>query len=121
MPPAITAAAPCAAGVTLITLSAVPASGSLSFDSTVIVAVPLSSSTVTASLPACGWQSTCTETVASLLLVVPSFARYLNEAGPQTPGPGRNMKAPDGESVTAPPIADPGESTAAGPPRAEAL
>src|SRR4051812_2394483 len=86
-----------------------------------MVLVPLSSSTLTLSAPACGWQSTTIDTVASLLSVVPSLAWYLNEAGPQTPAPGMNRNAPLGESDTVPPAAEPADRTAVRPFRAKSL
>src|SRR4029078_13686834 len=109
MPPDRIEVAPCAAAPTAVTASGGTGSGSVSFDSTVIVVVPLSSRTVRLSPVAWGRQSTTIATVASLLSVAPSFARYLNETGPHTPAPGMNRKAPLGERATVPPTSDPSE------------
>src|SRR4029078_11136334 len=100
MPPDRIEVAPCAAAPTAVTVSVWPGSGSVAFDRTVIVVVPLSSRTVRLSPVACGRQSTTIATVASLLSVEPSFARYLNETGPHTPAPGMNRKARLGDSCT---------------------
>src|SRR3954462_3310566 len=103
---------PWAAGPMLVTVSTWPGSGSLSFDSTVIVVVPLSSRTVSASPAACGWQSTTIDTVASLLSAGPSFARDVNEAGPPTSAPGVNLNAPLAARSTVPPTVEPADRTA---------
>src|SRR5919199_4368376 len=112
MPPGATADTPCAGAVTLMTVRVCPGSGSVSLASTVMVLVPLSSSTVTTSLPGSGVQSIRIDTVASLLLFVPSDARYLKDAGPHAPAAGVNVNAPLSARVTVPFNADPGDSTA---------
>src|SRR4029078_3788281 len=117
MPPDMIDVTPCEAAPTLVTVSAWPGSGSVSFDSTVIVVVPPSSNTVTLSGVACGGQSTTIETVASLLSAAPSFARYLKEAGPHTPAPGMKRNATLGASGPVPPTSDPADSTAVSPSR----
>src|SRR5207237_9208321 len=118
MPLPTIATAPCAAVETLVIVRVWPGSGSMSFDRTVMVLVPLSSRTVTVSSPVRGRQSIRIETVASLLLVVPSVAVYLNEALPQAPAFGVNVNAPLGARSTVPAIGDPGDNTALRPSRA---
>ena|SRR2546421_1881806 len=118
MPPGATAATPCDGAVTLATINVWPGSGSTSFASTVIVLVPLSSSTVTASSPGLGLQSIRIDAVASLLLFVPSVALYLNDAGPHAPAAGVNVKAPLSARPTLPFNAEPGDNAAFSPLRA---
>src|SRR5262245_14742793 len=112
MPPPTIDTEPCEAAATATTLSVWPGSGSVSFDSTVIVLAPPSSRTVTVSSAACGLQSTIRSTVASLLCIEPSYALYLKLACPQKPAAGVNVKPPDEDRSTVPPTSLPGVNTA---------